>query len=126
MQAISNLGAALLEAHEDQVSLDEAVRNVGGWSSLKGLVATAAQLTDTLAADPLAHVVHGYHRFRRYAPRILRMLDIQAASVAEPLLAAAEIVPSSETAATLSLTCLRRGSKWHRHLNGEGDDGHRV
>ena len=126
LQAFSTLGSALLEAHEDQASLDEAVLNAGGWSLLKGLVASAGQLTDTLAADPLAHVVHGYHRFRRYAPRMLRMLDIQAAAVAEPLLAAAGIIASSDTTATLSLTFLRRGSKWHRHLNGEGDDGHRV
>lgn len=59
LQAFFTLGSALLEAHEDQAPLDEAVRNAGGWLSLKGLVATATQLTDTLAADPLAHVVHG-------------------------------------------------------------------
>ncbi|MBC7286348.1 DUF4158 domain-containing protein, partial [Hoeflea sp.] len=126
LQAFSTLGSALLEAHEDQASLDEAVRNAGGWSSLKGLVATAAQLTHTLTADPLAHVVHGYHRFRRYAPRMLRLLDIQAAPVAVPLLDAAEIIAGTETAATLPLTFLRRGSKWHRHLNGEDDDAHRL
>ena len=126
LQAFSNLGSALLEAHEDQVSLDEAVRNAGGWSSLKGLVATAVQLTDTLAADPLAHVVHRYHRFRRYAPRMLRILDIQAASVAVPLLGAAGIIAGKETTAVRPLTFLRRGSKWHRHLNGEGDDSDRL
>ena len=45
-------------------------------------------LTDTVMSDPLAHVVQGYHRFRRYAPRMLRALDIACASVAEPLVAA--------------------------------------
>ena len=85
LHAFSTLGSALLEAHEDRASLEEAIQNAGGWSSLKGLVATAAQLTDTLAADPLAHVVHGYYRFRRYAPRMLRLLDIQAAPVASSL-----------------------------------------
>jgi len=124
LQGFSNLGFALLEAHEDQASLSDAVQNTGGWSSLRGLVATAAQLTDTLAADPLAHVVHGYHRFRRYAPRMLRALDIQAAPVAEPLLAAASIVAGTETTAERPLTFLRRASKWHRHLNK--DDGHRL
>ncbi|MDO8986386.1 Tn3 family transposase [Cypionkella sp.] len=126
LQAFSNLGSALLEAHEDQVSLDEAIQNAGGWSSLKGLVATAAQLTDTLAADPLAHVVHGYHRFRRYALRMLRMLDIKAASVAEPLLAAAGIIEGTETIAVRPLTFLRRGSKWQRHLNVNNDDAPRL
>ncbi|MDE3028267.1 MAG: DUF4158 domain-containing protein, partial [Paracoccaceae bacterium] len=126
LQSFTALGSALLEAHEDRVSLEEAVQNAGGWSSLKGLVATAAQLTDTLAADPLAHVVHGYHRFRRYAPRMLRTLDIQAAPVAEPLLAAAGGIAGKETVAALPLTFLRRGSKWHRHLNREDDEASRL
>ena len=91
--------------------------------SLKGLVATAAQLTDTLATDPLAHVVHGYHRFRRYAPRILRALDIHAASVAEPLLAASKIVAGTDVTPARLLAFLRRGSKWQRHLGGEDDGG---
>jgi hypothetical protein len=124
LQAFSNLGSALLEAHEDQASLSDAVQNAGGWLSLKGLVATAAKLTDTLVADPLAHVVHGYHRFRRYAPRMLRALDIHAAQVAEPLLVAAGIVAGTETTASRPLTFLRRASKWHRHLNN--DDGNRL
>jgi TnpA family transposase len=124
LHGFSNFGSALLEAHEDQASLIDAVQNAGGWLSLRGLVATAAQLTDTLAADPLAHVVHGYHRFRRYAPRMLQALDIHAAPVAEPLLAAASIVAGTETTGDRPLTFLRRASKWHRHLNK--DDGHRL
>ncbi|PWL33544.1 Tn3 family transposase [Marivita sp. XM-24bin2] len=124
LQSFKTLGAALLEAHEDQAPLEEAIGTAGGWSSLKGLVATAAQLTDTFAADPLAHVVHGYHRFRRYAPRMLRALDICVAPVAEPLLAASRIIAGTETTDGRPLTFLRRTSKWHRHLNG--DDEHRV
>jgi len=124
LQGFSNLGSALLAAHEDQASLGDAVQVAGGWTSLRGLVATAAQLTNTLAADPLAHVVHGYHRFRRYAPRMLRALDIQAAPVADPLLAAADIVAGADKTADRPVTFLRRASKWHRHLND--DDGHRL
>lgn len=124
LQSFKTLGAALLEAHEDRASLEEAIGTAGGWSSLKRLVSTAAQLTDTFAADPLAHVVHGYHRFRRYAPRMLRALDICAAPVAEPLLAASRIIAGTETTDGRPLTFLRRTSKWHRHLNGE--DEHRI
>jgi len=123
LQSFAALGSALLEAHEDHASLEEAVGNAGGWLSLKGLVATAAQLTDTLAADPLAHVVHGYHRFRRYAPRMLRALDIHAALVAEPLLAASKIVAGTDVTPARPLVFLRRGSKWQRHLGGEDDGG---
>jgi len=123
LQSFASLGSALLEAHEDRASLEEAVGNTGGWVSLKGLVATAAQLTDTLAADPLAHVSHGYHRFRRYAPRMLRAVDIQAAPVAEPLLAVSKIVAGTDVTATRSMAFLRRGSKWERYLCGEDDGG---
>lgn len=35
LQAFSNLGSALLEAHDDQASLGDAVQNAGGWLSLK-------------------------------------------------------------------------------------------
>lgn len=126
LQSFATLGSALLEAHEDRASLEEAVDNAGGWLSLKGLVATAAQLTHTLAADPLAHVGHGYHRFRRYAPRMLRTLDIRAAPVAEPLLAASTIIAGTETTEILPLAFLRRGSKWLRHLNVDGGDAGRL
>ena len=111
LQGFSNLGSALLEAHEDQASLSDAVQNAGGWTSLRGLVTIAAQLIDTLTADPLAYVVHGYHRFRRYAPRMIRALDIHAAQVAEPLLVAAGIVAGTETTVIRPLTCLRRASR---------------
>lgn len=124
LHGFSNFGSALLEAHEDQASLSDAVQDAGGWTSLRGLVATAAQLTDTLAADPLAHVVHGYHRFRRYAPRMLRTLEIQAAPVAKPLLAATSIVAGREITGDRPRAFLRRASKWHQHLNK--DDGHRL
>jgi TnpA family transposase len=123
LQSFATLGSALLEAHEDRAPLEEAVGNAGGWLSLKGLVATAAQLTDTLAADPLAHVGHGYHRFRRYAPRMLRALDIHAAPVADPLLAASRVIAGMDVTSARLLTFLRRGSKWQRHLGGEDDGG---
>ena len=126
LQSFATLGSALLEAHDDRASLEEAGGNAGGWISLKELVATASQLTDTFAADPLVHVGHGYHRFRRYAPRMLRALDICAAPVAEPLLAASAIIAGTETATVLPLTFLRRGSKWLRHLNADAGDATRL
>ena len=126
LQSFATLGSALLEAHDDRASLEEAGGNAGGWISLKELVATASQLTDTFAADPLVHVGHGYHRFRRYAPRMLRTLDIRAAPVAEPLLAASAIIAGTETATVLPLTFLRRGSKWLRHLNADAGDATRL
>ncbi|MCP3972557.1 MAG: Tn3 family transposase, partial [Rhodobacteraceae bacterium] len=126
LQGFSTLGAALLEAHGDEVPLENAVQTSVGWSSLESLVATAAQLTTKLAADPLAHVGHGYHRFRRHAPRMLRALDICAAPVADPLLDAVQIIEGTDKTAARPLTFLRRGSKWYRHLNAAGDDEPRL
>ena len=126
LQGFSTLGTALLEAHGDEVPLENAVQISVGWPSLESLVATAAQLTTKLAADPLTHVVDGYHRFRRYAPRMLRALDIRAATVAEPLLDAAQIVGGKDKTAARPLTFLRRSSKWYRHLKDAGDDGLRL
>jgi hypothetical protein len=126
LRSFKNLGAALLEAKGDDAPLDPAVATTCGWHNLEGLVATAAQLGDTMSAEPLAHVVQGYHRFRRYAPRMLRALDIKAASVAEPLMAAANIIIENKEAAGRPIAFLRRNSKWFRHLKAQEADGHRL
>ena len=116
LRSFKNLGAALLEAKGDGASLDDATETACGWARLEGMVATAAELTDTMAADALAHVVHGYHRFRRYAPRMLRALDIRNAPVAAPLIKAAKIIAEDQADAPRQTAFLRRNSKWHRHL----------
>ena len=128
LRAFSGLGAALLEARGDAAALEGAIATACGWQALEGLVATAAQLTNTMAADALAHVGQGYYRFRRYAPRMLRMLDVQAAPVTEPLIAAAQLVigGSDQSMAGRPTTFLRRGSKWHRHLQDQEPGDHRL
>ena len=126
LRSFKNLGTALLEAKGDDAPLDPAVATACGWNNLEGLVATAAQLDDTMSAEPLAHVVQGYHRFRRYAPRMLRALDIKAASIAEPLMDAAKIISDNNDVAKTPITFLRRNSKWLRHLKAEEADGHRL
>lgn len=97
-------------------------RQSPGWSELEKLVATAAQLTDTMAADPLSHVAQGYNRFRRYAPRMLRCLDIQATPVAEPLMAAAALIRNGLDCPSLPMDFVRPTSKWSRHLNRARND----
>jgi len=126
LRSFKNLGAALLEAKGGDAPLDPAVATTCGWNNLETLVATAAQLGDTMSAEPLAHVVQGYHRFRRYAPRMLRALDIKAASVAEPLMAAAEIIQENSDGAEKPITFLRRNSKWLRHLKAQEAGCHRL
>lgn len=126
LRSFSGLGGALLEAHKDSAPLDDAVETACGWHDLEALVAMATRLTSTMAADSLAHVAHGYNRFRRYAPRMLRALRIKAAPVAEPLIAAAWMIRDGQNTETRPTAFLRRSSKWHRHLNAREPDDNRL
>lgn len=126
LRSFKDLGSALLEAKGDGASLDDATETTCGWTRLESMVSTAAELTDTMAADALVHVIHGYHRFRRYAPRMLRALDIQSAPVAAPLIKAAKIIAEDQASAPRQTAFLRRNSKWHRHLNVQEPDNNRL
>jgi TnpA family transposase len=121
LRSFAELGSALLEAQGDKAELEPAISDNLGWEGLQNLVATAAHLTDTMSADPLAHVTQGYNRFRRYAPRMLHILNIHGAAVAMPLLkAACSIRDGADTEHSTGF--LRRTSKWHQHLKVQ-DDG---
>ena len=121
LRSFAELGSALLEAQGDKAELEPAISDNLGWEGLQNLVATAARLTDTMSADPLTHVTQGYNRFRRYAPRMLRVLDIHGAAVAAPLLKAACLIrDGADTEPPTGF--LRRTSKWHQHLKAQ-DDG---
>jgi hypothetical protein len=126
LRSFTSLGAALLEAKEDGVPLEQAVSSCLGWAGLQELVATGAKLTDTMSDDPLAHVAQGFHRFRRYAPRMLRALEIEAAQVANPLMAAANLVSEGRGNQSPPTAFLRRTSKWHRHMNNQQDGSTRL
>ncbi|MEM9098679.1 MAG: Tn3 family transposase [Pseudomonadota bacterium] len=126
LRSFKTLGAALLDAKGDGASLDDATETSCGWLRLENMVATAAKLTDTMSADPLAHVVQGFHKFRRYAPRMLRALDIEAAPVATPLMKAAGIITGDQADAPRAHDFLRQNSKWRRHLNSQNEGDHRL
>ena len=124
LRTFTGLGTALLEAQNDGASLEHAVSSGPSWSGLRDLVEAATRLTDAMSVDPLAHVVRGYHRFRRYAPRMLRALEIEAAPVATPLMAAACLIRDHHDARHRSIGFVRRKSKWRRLLSAQRDDGH--
>ena len=115
LDAFKTLGSALLEAKGDGAPLEKAVAAAGGWQKLEGVVAAATQLSDTMSADPLADVVRGWPRFRRYAPRMLRALEMQTSSAGEPILAALRAIGAGSR--DMPRTFLRRNSRWHQHLN---------
>lgn len=119
IRAFTALGASLLEARNDGVPLEMAVAKSPEWIHLEQLVATGTQLSNTLADEPLAHVGQGYHRFRRYAPRMLRCLKLEAAPVAQPLVAAAAAIGELRPSASAEGSFLRPNSKWHRHLRSQ-------
>lgn len=115
LRCFRDLGSGLLDAKNDGVSLDTAVSSSTGWSDLEALVATASQLTDTLSSNPIAHLVQGHNRFRRYVPRMLHLLEIDGAHVATPLLAAIDLIENGARHA-VPTDFLRRSSKWHQYL----------
>ena len=123
LRTFTGLGTALLEAQNDGASLEHAVSSGPGWSGLRDLVEAATRLTDAMSVDPLAHVGRGYHRFRRYAPRMLRALQIEAAPVAMPLMAAACLIRDQEDTRNRPIGFVRRKSKWRRLLTAQRDDG---
>ncbi|MEM8617252.1 MAG: hypothetical protein AAGF20_09995 [Pseudomonadota bacterium] len=86
------LGSSLLMARGDYTALACAVTDTCGWSGLESLVEQANQLQETVKADVLAHVSKGFHRFKLYARRMLTALDMSCASVAQPLVTAAQII----------------------------------
>lgn len=118
LKSLARIGSDLVEAQEEGQPLDAVINEGAGWSGLKALIAMAARLTATLSDDPLNHVLDGYHRFRRYAPRMLRLLELRAAPAASPLLEAVALLRSGSNDATHT-GFLRSGSKWHRHLRAQ-------
>ncbi|AUR06394.1 Transposase, TnpA family [Phaeobacter inhibens] len=118
VRSFRDLGAALLEAKQDGASLEKAVESSLGWDRLPDLVAIAARLSDTLSSDPIAHVVQGHNRFRRYVPRMLRLLKVEGANVALPLIEATALIESGAKH-DQPRDFLRRTSKWHRHLDNQ-------
>ena len=118
LRSFADLGQALLEARYRPAMLEQTVSGKLGWDGLQDLVVVAERLTDTMSNDPLAHVAQGHGRLRRYAPRMLRALDIQAAPVAKPLLDAASLIRDGRTH-TEPRAFLRPTSKWRRHLDAQ-------
>ena len=125
LKSFAEIGGALLGAQDDGTALDGIIATGPGWERFRTLVATASALTNVLAADPLSRVLDGYHRFRLYAPRMLRLLDMQAAPIATPLLAAVAMLRNG-IEVDPPVDFLRPNSKWHRHLRAEPSGDHRL
>ena len=125
LKSFAEIGGALRGAQDDGTALDGIIATGPGWERFRTLVATVSALTNVLAAEPLSRVLDGYHRFRLYAPRMLRLLDMQAAPIATPLLAAVAMLRNG-IKVDPPVDFLRPNSKWHRHLRAEPSGDHRL
>lgn len=121
LRSFVEIGGALICAQDDGTTLDDVIALRPGWEEFRDLVAVASKLADAMSDNPLNHVVHGYHRFRLYARRMLRLLDIDAAPASQPLLAAVKTMREGGAKAR-PVNFLRPQSKWRRLLHSQPDD----
>ena len=124
LTAFRRLGTALLTANRSHADLLAAVETACGWESLESLVTDAGSLTDTVKADPLEYIAKGDYRFRLYAPRMLKALDIRGASVAAPLLEAIDVIREDRAIPAGSPAFLRPRSNWRQRFRKGPADAH--
>ncbi len=116
LTGFETLGTTLLIAKGDEAAVAGAVDAPCGWDVLENLVATAGALGETVKSDAMAYVEKGYYRFKLYASRMLAVLDIVGASVAEPLLTATDVIRDKQDMPSRSAPFLKPQSKWRDHL----------
>ena len=121
LATFQDLGTALLRAHEEDEPLEDAVETSAGWFKLQRMMFEVQSLSTTMAADPIPHMVSGYHTFKLYAPRMMRVLDIEGASVSKSLLAAIKAIAQGQAFDDEARKFLRGRSKWHGHLRDADD-----
>ena len=117
LAGFETLGTTLLLAKGDDVAVAGAVDASGGWGALETLVANAGQLRATVKADTLDHIEKGYHRFKLYARRMLKALNMSAATALQPLFEATSIIRKGAEHAETSLAFLQPRSKWRKHFS---------
>ena len=117
LKGLRDIGNELVLAHSEKRDLNMAI----SWEAFEELVTTAGQLTSTTSADPTEYAAQGYHRFRRYAPRMIECLDIRAIPAAQDLLQALDQVRSGDLS-DLGLRFLKRNSKWRKAIKMRRDD----
>lgn len=110
------LGTTLLMARGDEAALGGAVDASSGWDGLETLVAMATQLIKPAMAEPMDHIEKAFHSFKLYGKRMLSVLDIRGASVAQPLLDAAAIIREGADIPIKSRAFLPARSKWDKQL----------
>ena len=130
LKGFSAVGTAMLDAHAENSSVGRAVNHAVGWETFARLVAEARALTGKLGAEPLDFITDGYARLRRYAPRLLRTLDLKGGRNAAPLLEAVSALKAfnmaadTGTRADLPVRFLR--PKWRGRVVGKDGINRRL
>lgn len=116
LKGLGVIGQSLLSARDLQQSLEDAI----SWPEFETLVNTVINLTTITSASPIQFVAQGYHRFRRYVPRMLSLLEIKAAPIAQDLMGALESIRDGRPNGSPAF--LKPSSKWRATLKDEGTD----
>lgn len=117
LSGLRRYGEELINARKSQQDLENAVP----WDDFEALIETAKSLASATGSDPIHFVAQGYHRFRRYAPRMIARLDIRAAPAAQDLLQALKQIRSGNLTDS-KLRFLKRNSKWRKAIKTGKDD----
>lgn len=112
LRRFANLGIALLEAGDDARAIVRAVSSQAGPDGLRALVEEAERAGAALGGGPLDHVDRGWNRFRRYAPRMLKALQIDAAPVSAALTVELAAVRDGRKPLAGPPAFVRANSKW--------------
>lgn len=116
LKGLGVIGQSLLSARECQRSLESAIL----WPELETLVKAVTNLTAITGANPIQFVAQGYHRFRRYVPRMLSLFEIKTAPIAQDLFDALGFI--RDGCSNGSLAFLKPSSKWRAALKEENTD----
>ena len=124
LRSVATLGNAMVHARSVGSDVTVAVAQSVGWEELVQLAATATSLTAAINADPIDHLGSGYHRFRRYAPRMLEALELRGGRSAEPLLEAIGVLRDLDRRGRTELPADTptsfASSKWKRRFGLSG------
>ena len=127
LRSVAVLGSAMVQARAVGGDVTMAVTQSVGWEELAQLASTAASLTAAIDADPIDHLGGGYHRFRRYAPRMLDALELRGGRSAEPLIGAVAVLRDlnrcGRTELPADVPVAFASSKWKRRLVPSGTNG---
>lgn len=83
LSSFASLSQKLLKAHNENAAVIDVIQDPEG---LKSLMLNAQALTKRLGSDPLAFVLEGYPKFRRYTQRMLQRVTFKGNQASQSLL----------------------------------------